>query len=175
MSLSPTSGSFLLATPILHGSYFQDRVIFLVEHQNEGTYGLVINHSSRIPINEVFSGFKSKERTPFRFFYGGPVQEESVQILECHRSVFDDSIEISPGVWFKTIADDERIPILDLFAEPTTRIILGYSGWAPGQLEAEISRGCWEVVNPPPLDIFSRSRDDLFANPSEFKRLFALS
>jgi len=171
----PAQGCFLLATPLLDGSWFQDKVIFLAEHSEQSSFGLAINHSARIPIDEVFSGFKSKERKPFRFFFGGPVQEDLVQILEIGASHFPDAPEIFPGVWLRSVADSEPLPILDLFASQTTRIVLGYSGWAAGQLESEVDRGCWEVVQPDPAEILSRSREELFASPTEFKRQFALS
>ena len=170
----PIPGCFLLATPLLSGSWFQDKVILLAEHSEQSSYGFAMNHSARIPIDDVFSGFKSKERKPFRFFFGGPVQEDMVQVLEVGRSQFPDSPELMPGVWLRQITDEEPVPILDLFTEPTTRIILGYSGWAAGQLESEIDRGCWELVFPDPAEILSHSRDEIFASPAEFKRQFAL-
>jgi len=173
--ISASSGCFLLATPLLTGSWFQDKVIFLAEHSEQNSFGLAINHTARIPIDEVFSGFRSKERKPFRFFFGGPVQEDMIQVLETGRTQFKDSPEIHHGVWLRTLGDEEPVPILDLFAEPTTRIVLGYSGWAAGQLESEIDRGCWEIVHPDPAEILSRSRDELIASPADFKRLFALS
>lgn len=173
--ISPTSGCFLLASPLLNGSWFQDKVIFLAEHSEQNSYGLAINHSASIPIDEVFSGFRSKERRPFRFFFGGPVQEDLVQVLEVGHTQFKDSPEILPGVWLRSLADNEPVPILDLFAETTTRIVLGYSGWAAGQLESEIDRGCWEVVQPDPAEILAHSRDERFASPAEFKKQFALS
>lgn len=174
MAVSPTAGCFLLATSALEGSWFEDKVIFLVEHQEEGSFGLVINQSARIPIDEVFSGFQSKERTPFRFFFGGPVQEELVQILEVGQTLFPDSPQVGPQLWLRTVEDHDQIPILDLFANSSTRIFLGYSGWTSGQLEAEVMRGCWEIVMPNPVEILSRSREELFATPSEFKKNFAL-
>ena len=171
----PSAGSFLLATPLLDGSWFQDKVIFLVEHSEHSSFGLAINHSARIPIDEVFSGFRSKERKPFRFFFGGPVQEDLVQIIEEGHSHFTDAPEIFPGIWLRSVGEEESLPILDLFASQTTRIVLGYSGWAAGQLESEVDRGCWEVVQPDPAEILSRSREELFASPADFKKQFALS
>ncbi|HSQ42721.1 MAG TPA: YqgE/AlgH family protein, partial [Fibrobacteraceae bacterium] len=120
---TPVTGNFLLATPLLDGSWFQDKVIFIAEHNEQNTYGLAVNHSARIPIDEVFSGFKSKERKPFRFFFGGPVQEDMVQVLETGHSQFSDSPEVMPGIWLRALADGEPVPILDLFSEPATRII----------------------------------------------------
>ncbi|NLB64758.1 MAG: hypothetical protein GX801_11770 [Fibrobacter sp.] len=171
----PINGSFLLATDVLSGSYFEDTVIFLVEHSDESSFGFVINRSARIPIDEVFAGFNAKKRKPFRFFYGGPVQEDSVHVLEIGKPFFEHTPEISSGIWLKIVADNEQIPILDLFSNDTTRIILGYAGWSPDQLHSEIDQGCWEVVNPHPLEIFSTHRDETFNTPAEFKKNYILS
>ncbi len=171
----PKSGSFLLATPLLAGSWFQDKIVFLADHGEHSSYGVVINHTARIPIDEVFQGFRSKERRPFRFFFGGPVQEDMVQIMEIGTSFFPDSPEISAGVWLRTLSDNEPVPILDLFANSSTRVILGYSGWAAGQLESEIDRGCWEVVHPDTIEILGLSRDQIIGTPEDFKRQFSLS
>lgn len=170
-----TEGCFLLATDILAGSYFEDSVVFLAEHSAESTYGFVINRSARIPIDEVFAGFSLPERKPYRFFYGGPVQEDSVHILEVGKPFFENTPQIAPSIWLKIIADHEQFPILDLFSNDTTRIILGYTGWSPDQLQSEIDEGCWEVVRPHPLEIFSSHRDETFNTPAEFKKHYIVS
>lgn len=172
-SIAP--GAFILSTPVLHGSWFHNKIILVVEHSEQSSFGLVINHTANIPIDEVFRGYRAKDRKPYRFHFGGPVQEDLVQILEVGRSFFVDSPEVLPGVWLRTLADQEAIPILDLFANSTTRIVLGYSGWAAGQLQTEIDRGCWEVVHPDPLEILGLSRDHAIGTPDDFKREFSIS
>ena len=172
--LAPQTGRFLLATPLLEGTYFQDRAVFLAEHTDDGTFGLVINKPVHMPLEEVFSGFRSRERKPFSFFLGGPVQEESVYALECGRSVLQGANEVVPGVFLSALPSEDPIPVLDLFSNRATRLHLGYSGWAPGQLDSEIAKGCWEVVQPPPLAVLTRDRDENYPTPADFKRLFVL-
>lgn len=171
---APQSGCFLLATPQLAGSYFQDRVIFVPDHSPSGTFGLMLNAPVHMPLEEVFSGFRSRERKLFPFFVGGPVQEDGVHVLEANHSSVRGSLEVAPGVFLSELGEGQPVPVLDLFSVRTTRIHLGYSGWAAGQLENEIARGCWEVVLPPPLEILSRDRDLLYPTPADFKRQFVL-
>lgn len=171
---APQSGCFLLASPLLAGSYFQDRVVFLADHSPTGSFGLILNAPVHMPLEEVFSGFRSRERKLFPFFVGGPVQEDGIHILETGHTSLRRALEVSPGIFLSELGPEDPVPVLDLFSTRTTRIHLGYSGWAAGQLESEIERGCWEVVLPPPLGILSRDRETAYPTPADFKRQFVL-
>lgn len=168
------TGSFLLATRVLEGSYFQDRVVFLADHSASGSFGLVLNAPVHMPLEEVFSGFRSRERRLFSFFVGGPVQEDGVHVLETGRNVLPDALEVIPGIFMCALGPEQPVPVLDLFSNKSTRIHLGYSGWAAGQLENELQRGCWEIHNLPPMEVLARDREVLFPTPADFKRQFVL-
>lgn len=170
----PQTGCFLLANEPLQGSYFENRVVFLADHSPQGSFGLILNAPVHMPLEEVFSGLRSRERKPFPFFVGGPVQEEGIHILETSYSAIPNALEVVPGVFLSEMGPEQPIPVLDLFAVKTTRICLGYSGWASGQLDSEIATGCWEVVTPPPLEVLARDRDAYYPTPVDFKRLFVL-
>jgi len=171
---APQPGCFLLATAMLEGSYFQDRVIFLPDHSPTGSFGLILNFPSHIPLEEVFSGFRSRERKPFPFFVGGPVQEDSIYVLEIGPPHMRGARQVYPGIYLCEPEERQPIPLLDLYSNKSTRIFLGYSGWAGEQLENEIAQGCWEVVTPPPLAILTCDRDLFYATPADFKRQFVL-
>ncbi|MDR3001317.1 MAG: YqgE/AlgH family protein [Fibromonadaceae bacterium] len=177
-------GDFLLATPALRGSYFQDSVIFMVECSSKtGSWGLVINHSVHMPLDEVFKRSAKAPNAPrhlHTFFFGGPVQNTdpfqklSVCILEAGTSVFNGSYEISNGVFISKIPLDMELPISKLI-EPlnsTARMFFGYCGWAAGQLENEILNGAWEVSNPVPLEVFSKSRDEVPTTANIFRKSY---
>lgn len=174
MNTKPTPGCFLLSTPVLEGSFFQNRIVFLADYGRQGSYGLIVNQPLRIPLDEVFPGAKLKERKNFPFFLGGPVQEEMVQILQVGQSTWEEASEVVPGVFLHTL-ESGRYLLTELFDQPQTRIFLGYSGWAVNQLEAEIQQGCWEVLHSPdPLDVFGLPREHAFGTPADFKKQFVL-
>jgi putative transcriptional regulator len=186
-------GNFLLATPALKGSYFQDCVIFMVEcSPRTGSWGLVINHQVHMPLDEVFkkSAKESNRAIPWEikgaarqlhtFFFGGPVQNTdpfqklSVSILEVGISVFDGAYEISNEVFISRIPLDMELPVSRLIApqNKTSRMFFGYSGWGTGQLEDEILNGAWEVSNPIPFEVFSKNRDEETITANKFRESY---
>jgi len=189
-------GDFLLATPALGGSYFQDCVIFIIEcSATTGSWGLVINHLAHIPLDEVFrkNPGASHRQLPWEimgasrelhtFFFGGPVQNTdpfqklSVCILETGESVFNGAYEISNGVFISKIPLEMELPVSRLISpqNKTARIFFGYSGWGVGQLEREILDGAWEISNPFPYDVFSKNRDEVPVTVNKFRECYEKS
>ncbi len=187
------SGDFLLATPALKGSYFQDCVIFMLEcSPGTGSWGLVINHPVHMPLDEVFkrnpkmmNGFVpaemlKAERNLHTFFFGGPVQNTdpfqklSVCILETGSSVFNGAYEISKGIFLSRIPLDMELPVSKLLSpqNKTARIFFGYSGWNPRQLEKEILDGAWDISSPIPYDVFSKNRDEVPVTVNRFRECY---
>lgn len=138
------SGCVLLARDTLRDPNFDATVVLVCVHNDDGAYGLVLNRPSHMPLSEMFDGFAGR-RTSRRIFIGGPVRQEELQVL--YRSVVprEGAFEIEPGIYmggkWNNVAD-----ILEL-EEDSSRLFLGYSGWAPEQLEFEIIAGAWEVYN----------------------------
>ena len=185
-------GDFLLATPALEGSYFQDSVIFVAECSRTGSWGLVINHPAHIPLDEVFRknpGTMSKSFSPdtiglgrqlHTFFFGGPVQNTdpfqklSVCILEVGISVFSGAYEVAKGVFISRVPLDMEIPVSRLIAPQnrTARMFFGYSGWEAGQLEKEVLDGAWEVSSTIPFDVFSKNRDEIPVTANKFRECY---
>lgn len=135
----------LIAMPQLADPNFQRSVVLMIEHQTHGSFGLIVNRpsESRVldllePLDIVWRG-----RTSDVAWWGGPVQPETGWIL--HEPVpdiaGDSTREIAPGVHLSSAPDALRF----LSKQPPTRIrlVLGYSGWGPEQLEGELSEGAW--------------------------------
>jgi putative transcriptional regulator len=186
-------GDFLLATSALDGSYFHGSVVFIVESSSvAGSWGLVINNSAHIPLDEVFrknqkiaSGAFSKElawveRKPYTFFFGGPVQgtdpfqKLSVCVLEIESSVFNGASEVSKGVFISRIPLDMELPVSRLIApnNKTARMFFGYCGWGVEQLENEILDGAWEISSPVPFDVFSKDKDEAPITVNKFRECY---
>lgn len=155
---SPFKDQLLVAMPTLRGDTFYKSVIYLCTHSSSGAMGLVINQA----VPEVkFSDLLSQLNLPhngIRFspvvHFGGPVESGRGFVLHSTDFMREDTIRVSPQIGITGTVDILRAisegggPSKSIFA-------LGYAGWGPGQLDAEIQANNWLTV---PAD------DDLIFN-----------
>lgn len=145
MSTQPEflTNHFLIATPWLADPRFGGSLTYICEHSDEGAMGLTINHPMDLDLGDLLSQLSLEGEPPHAPVYqGGPVQPERGFVL--HRPV---------GHWQSSLA------LTDTLALSTSRdilsaiavgegpadflMLLGYAGWAPGQLEEELSGDAW--------------------------------
>jgi putative transcriptional regulator len=139
------NGSVLLARDILQDPNFIAAVVLLCIYSKDGgAYGLVLNRPSHMPLSEIFDGFTevSEQR---EVYIGGPVQQEEIQIIQITDDPMPDSHRIAPRIFLG--GKWQNIDQMLVLNGDSTRLFLGYSGWAPGQLETEIKAGAWEVFH----------------------------
>jgi putative transcriptional regulator len=140
-------GHFLIAAKHLRDGNFFKSVVLMIEHNENGAMGLVVNRPLDVTVREALLPHFRLPKTPHPLFDGGPVEENALLIL--HNSPeYDQELDaIVPGVFVGTSPD-----ILDKLKSSLTgdddtgfrfRIFAGYSGWGEGQLEGEMSRGDW--------------------------------
>jgi putative transcriptional regulator len=136
-------GCVLLSQENLQDPNFAATVVLICAHTKDGAYGLVVNRPAHMPLSEVFSAediIGDERRT---FHMGGPVRQEVMQLLQVTETPRSNSYQIAPKVHLG--GDWSSLDDI-LGADPsTTMLFLGYAGWAPGQLEAEIIQDAWEV------------------------------
>mmetsp|Transcript_44413 Transcript_44413/g.109031 ORF Transcript_44413/g.109031 Transcript_44413/m.109031 type:complete len:302 (-) Transcript_44413:245-1150(-) len=150
-------GCLLVASPSSFNdaqSYFAETVIFLVEHNESGTIGVVLNRPISYALKELgLSGQAANEIVeafPDSAMYsGGPVAPEAVMVMH-NESSFDDAIDIIPGVRVGGIESAIRRVKDDKVDPQKLRFFCGYSGWYPGQLQGEVDRGLWFVAASSP-------------------------
>lgn len=136
------SGSVLLAREVLQDPNFESTIVLVCIHSTEGSYGLVMNRPSHMPLSEIFDGFSSL-RNKREVYIGGPVQQDELQILQITNEPVEGAYEIAPGVHM-----GGRWGSIGHMIETdsaSTYFFLGYSGWGSGQLEAEVRAGAWDV------------------------------
>ncbi len=139
-SLAP---GFLIATPQLADSNFNQAVVLMLEHTNEGSMGLVINRPAPLTFRELGKSQEleiARSRRDASLFQGGPVEPYRGFVLHDSASV-EEKNEILPGL-FLSLTSDALEPLL---RDETSnlRFFLGYSGWGAGQLESELKEGSW--------------------------------
>lgn len=154
-------GQLLVATPNLRSPTFSRTVIMLLDHDDDGALGVVINRPSELPLRAVLPTWADDVSDPQLLFAGGPVAPESaLGLAQC--------VGPGPADGFKRLVGDYGL--VDLDFEPDTlvsdlvgvRVFSGYAGWAGGQLEEEIVEGSWYVVNAAPTDLLHPYPENLW-------------
>lgn len=154
-------GKLLVAMPGMADPRFDRSVIMVCAHSDEGAMGLIVNKPSK-ELN--FSGLLEHLNIPvapqgrdIRVHLGGPVERGRGFVL--HSSDYPEqsaSMGVPGGLRMTATLD-----ILEAFAKgqgPETALLaLGYSGWGPGQLEAEIARNDWLVCEARPDLVFAEN------------------
>jgi len=158
------SGTLLLANTDLLEPTFRRSVIYIVEHNDGGTLGVVLNRASETAVYNVLPQWAKLTAKPKTMFIGGPVKRDAALCLGALRTGADPSGV--PGI--RHVAG--RVAMVDLDADPDAlapllegvRIYAGYSGWTIGQLEGEIERDDWIVLSALPSDVLVKPRVDLW-------------
>lgn len=136
-------GRLLVASPMLHDPNFFRTVVYLARHNEEGAFGFVINRPSEMSLADLIE--EARGRRPQRddlIFHGGPVDGP---LLAIH--TMDNLGDLCHGnVWMTS--DDDQVMLLAERTDVDARFFSGYSGWGPGQLEAEIAAGGWMIASP---------------------------
>jgi putative transcriptional regulator len=138
-------GALLLARDLADPN-FNATVVLVCQHGPEGSYGLVLNRPSHMPLSEVFDkppAWSGETARKQKIFIGGPVQPEELQVLQVTRDPVPGSYGIAPEVYLGGFWNDVK-DILDLDPR-AVRLFLGYSGWGADQLQREIQGQAWEV------------------------------
>lgn len=143
----PRPGQVLIAEPTL-SEPFDRAVIYVIEHDESGALGVVINEPSSLDVGDILPSWHSAVTGEPVVFAGGPVGADTALGLAV---LAPDAPEEPAG--FRVV--DDRWGLVDLDADPLElgphlaglRIFAGYAGWSPGQLDGEIAEGSWAVVD----------------------------
>ena len=173
-SLAP---SLLLSMPQLVDPNFNRTVVLLCRHDEDGALGLVVNRplvtTGRVIVNLDPPVSTDRE---LQLWVGGPVEPQRSWILVGHETDEDDEMlgrRITGNLYLSTSPDLLR-RLLEPSPPPLTRLIVGYSGWGPGQLEAELQASAWLIsdvdrdliFNTPPDKMWEAAIRRLGADPS---------
>ena len=157
----PVRGDLLISEPFLPDSNFERSVILLCEHDENGSFGFVLNHFSTLKLEEVIeeSGGLSDV-----LFVGGPVQQETIHIIHRCDDKVDGSQKIGEGIYWGGDFEELLFQLnTKQINQNDVRFFLGYSGWSKGQLMNEIEAKSWIVYKEPTSDqIFDLDANNLW-------------
>jgi putative transcriptional regulator len=141
------TGRLLVATPALGDSTFERSVVLVLDHDEGGAVGVVLNRPTTPHLGDPLPTWEALAAEPAVVFVGGPVQPD---------------LAIAIG------RDGDVIDTVDLDSDPalatvgTMRVFAGYAGWSAGQLEDELARLAWVGVDSRPDDAYRPDADDLW-------------
>ncbi len=158
----PRRGRLLVATPELVDPNFARSVVLLLDHDDDGTLGVILDRPSSMAVDALLPAWADNVAPPEVLFEGGPVSPDAALAVA----------HVPPGdgdpIGFRRLFEGVGIIDLDTPVEvlgpgvTALRIFAGYAGWGAGQLEAEIAEGSWYVVESQVGDVFTPTPTDLW-------------
>lgn len=169
--------SLLLSMPQLADPNFTRSVVLLCQHDADGAFGLVLNRpvttTARIVPQDQPDAATERE---VEVWIGGPVEPERSWILLADPELDDQAIKVCDGVYLST-ALNVLEELLDAPDQARARLIAGYAGWGPGQLDEEVAASAWLtgdvdldiVFRTPAEDMWERAIRRLGADPGSLQ------
>lgn len=149
-------GNVLIAEPFLEGKYFSRSVIFVVEHDEKGSIGFVLNKPMIYSTSDLVTELAGVD---FPVYIGGPVEQNELYYIHSHPEL-SDALHISNGIyWGGDFVHLTRMLKEGNILPGEIRFFSGYSGWEAGQLNRELEENTWMIGDV--------SRQDVLELPAE--------
>jgi len=140
--LAPKKGRVLITEPFVDDDYFGRTVILLCEHNQDGSFGFVLNKYIDVEIEQLIDF----NPTELKLSRGGPVGNKHLYFLHTLGAEIEGSVHVIGDVYtggsFEELIQKAK---MGLITQKTVRFFLGYSGWTKGQLEDELKHNSWLV------------------------------
>ncbi len=156
-------GRLLVAAPQLADPNFVRTVVLVIEHDEPGAVGVVLNRPLQVEVSEILAVWKEQAEAvpPPVVFSGGPVSPDAVIALARPAGEVEggELKAVVPGVGLVdlSVVPEDQPVVLD-----GVRLFSGYAGWGPGQLETELEDGGWLVVDALAVDAFAEHPEQLW-------------
>jgi putative transcriptional regulator len=148
-------GHLLVASPDLVDPNFVKTVVLMVQHSQQGAFGLVLNRPTQTTLGKALEQVTSIPCPRHEILsLGGPCEGA---LMAVHMESMLRELEVIPNVYLSTAS--ENLEQLIAMVDATARFFVGFSGWGPGQLEAELAGGSWRTVAASQEHIFSAPVD----------------
>lgn len=150
-------GCLLIAEPYIGDDNFERTIILLCEHNEEGSFGFIVNKVTNLSLQEVVDEINVDDVS---LNLGGPVEQNTLHFLHRASPNVDKAVEVQQNLYWGGDYDQIKSMINNRLIGPSNiRFFLGYSGWSAGQLEQELEEGTWIIAET--------DADTLFDTPAE--------
>jgi putative transcriptional regulator len=177
------AGNFLIADLDLNDPSFHRSVVLLLDHSEDGAFGLVVNRPLGLTAAQIVQAPDTVVEFPERrgkipLYGGGPVETQAVFCLHSGLPAPWRSLavkEVSPGLFFEPSFPalqpyvSGTVPELPPDDVPVIRLYLGYAGWGEGQLETELDQGSWQVIEARASLVFQTPPQDIWKKAMEIR------
>jgi putative transcriptional regulator len=156
------TGRLLLATPKLDDPSFRRSVVLVLNHDEDGAMGVVVNRPLEVEVAVVLPAWQPYLTAPGVLFQGGPVSLDSALGLVAVPGDDDEPLGVRRIIGSLGLVDLDTPPEVVVAELSGLRIFAGYAGWGEGQIEEEIAEGAWYVVDGEARDAFSDDPEALW-------------
>jgi putative transcriptional regulator len=158
--INPAPGTLLIAEPFLKDPNFSRTVVFICDHQDEGTFGFVLNRTYGHNLDDLMNNVGDLK---IPVFYGGPVQLDTIHFLHQYPDKIMGSYEVLNGIYWGGDFE-EAIELLKRGEIDKSRIrfYIGYSGWSEGQLMEELNQKTWLTAEATRKIVFHGKAEEIW-------------
>ncbi len=149
------AGKFIVATTELTSPAFSESVVLLLEHSSYGTIGVIVNRPTQHRLSDVLDQQEDHAAFADALYWGGPVARGQLMMLLRSRTPPEGGVLVTDEVYWINEADKQKNILNSKSGKSAVRIFAGYAGWGPGQLEDEVIRGSWRIVQADAESVFS--------------------
>lgn len=154
-------GAIILARPSLSLDIFSRSMVIIADHSDQGSLGFILNKPCNLPINLFITQVESNHIV----YQGGPVQQENIYFLHRRPDLIKNSARINENIyWSGEFSDLIQAIQNQLIKENDIKFCLGYCGWSENQLQDEILRKEWEIIEDLQVNILDHWENDLWKN-----------
>lgn len=158
--IEPGPGILLIADPFLKDPNFLRTVVFLCEHNEDGSIGFVLNRQYENTLDELLPELEGHK---LPVYYGGPVETNGIHFLHQYPELIPGGQEVIKGVYwggdFDAVVDLIKSKTID---ESKIRFYIGYSGWEKEQLNGEMEEKTWLTVKATRRLVFHTNPEEIW-------------
>lgn len=161
-NIIPERGKILISEPGLQDFYFARSVVLLAEHNEEGSFGIILNKPVDIKFNDIVLDFPQFDG---KVYLGGPVSTKNLFYLHTKGDLIENSQPIGKDLFWGGNIEDVKI-LLDskVLTSESIRFFVGYAGWTANQLNDELKIESWLVANPNYNKLISYNPKEMWKN-----------
>ena len=159
-NLKPSKGRILISEPFLVDYYFKRSVVLLAEHNDEGSFGLIINKPVDMHLSDVLHDFPEFDAP---IYLGGPVKTENLYFIHTKGNLIEESMKILEGLyWGGDIEHVKELITIGQLSAQDIKFFVGYSGWVAKQLDGELERNSWLVSNIKAKQVMDQNSESMW-------------
>jgi len=158
----PARGMFLIASRALADPNFSESVVLLLEYDAQGALGLIVNRPTRLTLTDLLPEMDELKERDDVVYLGGPVSKNRIVLLMRSEEHPAESGRVFADTYVSSSMETLKQVVTPGDSGRTFHAYVGYSGWGPGQLDNELSRGDWYVTPAVESLVFDRAAEEIW-------------